>query len=1383
MKKKLVILFSENCRSVRWLTSICLLFILLPRIYSFQDATMHVKPDEENGLRKNSSTLSHSILGSPAMESGLLIGQQERTISFNDPSVENIQNTRYVPEALPLEDLELGGDYNTAIVKEGLEREGPNDVDEERFQDLDAREKREAKEVIGEQTNNNIEIEPTKVERRTNRIRFPNEDEEQDNGEPVADENRKIYLSQIRPTKPMHDFGDVRSEMSKSILFDGDELASNSGEAKGASSLTRTRSSSNLTKPNFARSLTNASDPNPKASPDRSSEGLASGEEGSSMTPRNSDDRKTGGSDIQDIITGFVKLLNGNSQLPIPSGPSPSGSGSGRPLQPSRTRINNRGPPRITDVPPILFDPPLPPPPSLKPPASISTKIPPPYPFDIPEPLKPLSSTPNSVGRPQQTSPISASSGEIIQPTKSNIEDNSSVFGSRPAFEYNNPSNNALNPSQNQSHAKPLYSANRKPQLGPESKPKPSAESSEESQEDKPTHNRKPIGSHSNAAENNVEKKQSSRPNLKNPELAFDKSSAEHSRPTERIQTVENNSITKNQEMPFIHPSKITSMTNPLPTIIEEKLVEGSFSNRNNTYSVNNKSNPTATANKETHSSASSQSKAQTPADKSEFADVKPSTHRPSLPPPSYQSFIERVNISKSSSNSSHPKPGPGAFVAKTSEEREKIVPSPTKTVQLGSSTVSPEIDAGLGLNFATGIGAAVAVLEPSIQDIPFQDTHQPTKWPQKNLDQATAVKRPPVTDTSFPYLPRPGIVLDDPEYKPGGQQRPIITAPPTRHQSVKGDIFDVTVSAIQGPSGQSGGGGSHPGQSFVYPVEVDRVQLANHGNGAGEVSVITTAVGGQHFVSIDGKRTYMNLFGEPTNSNSAPSINPTRSSLYGSGSYQTSQLPSKPSKSTPWRRPTHPTVRIDTCIVGDDSTCDAVQHERCRTEMGVSSCHCRPGYSRRKHREPCHRIVSVVMSMRVDRMHEQRVTWNDKFKDIDSQEYQQLEYEAIRAMDSAMSMTPFSDVFLGSRVNNMYTQRSGSGAASGGSLANPGPVYVNLTLQLAESAETLRPAVKHEIQKHLTGVIHRRSNNIGSSALWVDTPPGSISQIHDLDECSSQDLHDCHSVAKCTNVFGSFQCTCPEGYRDPWQGNHMKAGRTCETCDPAHCNHRGECSYQNAQPVCKCTGSYYGNQCEIDGEVLGVAVGASVAAVLIIVLTLICLCAWSRRWNKEQKIGSPVFGYMPTGGSTVKTPVVGAPPYQVSIEDRLRWAQIADAMAHANHYGPEPVGGPTRPSSAMFGYTLPHGTHVPIPRLRPGSVHTMRTPESSTSEEEDRADLLGRNFQVPRPKSRSSVANQSGIYYDVDYEQGDLFNTQKSHPGMIPLSTYTMGRSHYFRT
>ena len=40
-------------------------------------------------------------------------------------------------------------------------------------------------------------------------------------------------------------------------------------------------------------------------------------------------------------------------------------------------------------------------------------------------------------------------------------------------------------------------------------------------------------------------------------------------------------------------------------------------------------------------------------------------------------------------------------------------------------------------------------------------------------------------------------------------------------------------------------------------------------------------------------------------------------------------------------------------------------------------------------------------------------------------------------------------------------------------------------------------------------------------------------------------------------------------------------------------------------------SGNYYGDKCEVDGEVLAVAIGASVAAVVIIILTLVCLCMW----------------------------------------------------------------------------------------------------------------------------------------------------------------------------
>ncbi|GLH16571.1 Uncharacterized protein GBIM_20810 [Gryllus bimaculatus] len=87
----------------------------------------------------------------------------------------------------------------------------------------------------------------------------------------------------------------------------------------------------------------------------------------------------------------------------------------------------------------------------------------------------------------------------------------------------------------------------------------------------------------------------------------------------------------------------------------------------------------------------------------------------------------------------------------------------------------------------------------------------------------------------SYSYRPRPGLVLDDPEYKPAGGSRPLgmglglglglgLGAPPpivTAPAGRPGEVFDVTVSAVQGPDGGGGGGGPalHTGRPFVYPV------------------------------------------------------------------------------------------------------------------------------------------------------------------------------------------------------------------------------------------------------------------------------------------------------------------------------------------------------------------------------------------------------------------------------------------------------------------------------------------------------------------------------------------------------------------------------------
>lgn len=83
--------------------------------------------------------------------------------------------------------------------------------------------------------------------------------------------------------------------------------------------------------------------------------------------------------------------------------------------------------------------------------------------------------------------------------------------------------------------------------------------------------------------------------------------------------------------------------------------------------------------------------------------------------------------------------------------------------------------------------------------------------------------------------------------------------------------------------------------------------------------------------------------------------------------------------------------------------------------------------------------------------------------------------------------MTPFSDTFVGVKINNVYMSKTTPGM----------PVMVNATVQLTENAEHLRSSVKQDVQKQLTGALQRRNNNVGTSGLWVDSPVGAISQLH----------------------------------------------------------------------------------------------------------------------------------------------------------------------------------------------------------------------------------------------------------------------------------------------
>lgn len=79
-----------------------------------------------------------------------------------------------------------------------------------------------------------------------------------------------------------------------------------------------------------------------------------------------------------------------------------------------------------------------------------------------------------------------------------------------------------------------------------------------------------------------------------------------------------------------------------------------------------------------------------------------------------------------------------------------------------------------------------------------------------------------------------------------------------------------------------------------------------------------------------------------------------------------------------------------------------------------------------------------MVFSLRVDRLYDRKITWDDKLSNKESEPFQKLSFEAVKAVDSAFSMTPYSDEFVSGTVNTIYKgdpTKSGQG------------VYVNVTV------------------------------------------------------------------------------------------------------------------------------------------------------------------------------------------------------------------------------------------------------------------------------------------------------------------------------------------------
>ncbi|GAU89139.1 hypothetical protein RvY_01724-2 [Ramazzottius varieornatus] len=295
--------------------------------------------------------------------------------------------------------------------------------------------------------------------------------------------------------------------------------------------------------------------------------------------------------------------------------------------------------------------------------------------------------------------------------------------------------------------------------------------------------------------------------------------------------------------------------------------------------------------------------------------------------------------------------------------------------------------------------------------------------------------------------------------------------------------------------------------------------------------------------------------------------------------------------------------IKLETCSLGDDSTCNQAAYEVCRNEDGATTCSCKLGTGRQHLRDVCQGVFSFYVYLRCNRLYDRQLSFGPAFANRKSYPYTVLEREIQLGVDSIMRATSFAPQYVGSHVNSFS-------AFAEDLLAN---VTVTFFPPSNLLSDTNSLALTTRLQEAILDKLRESERRLGISNVYVSSLLTAVAGVQDINECAFRDLNDCAANNSiCTNTPGTFLCTCRAGYGDRYASDPLRSGRVCETCEDAFCNQHGICLLSDAgKKTCQCNGWYIGTHCETDGQVVAVACGSSAIALILIAVTLVFLLRW----------------------------------------------------------------------------------------------------------------------------------------------------------------------------
>nr|XP_054751328.1 uncharacterized protein LOC129257098 isoform X2 [Lytechinus pictus] len=356
----------------------------------------------------------------------------------------------------------------------------------------------------------------------------------------------------------------------------------------------------------------------------------------------------------------------------------------------------------------------------------------------------------------------------------------------------------------------------------------------------------------------------------------------------------------------------------------------------------------------------------------------------------------------------------------------------------------------------------------------------------------------------------------------------------------------------------------------------------------------------------------------------------------------------------TPRLPTTTPTTPRPSTTLGDPCSsdpCASVYHSICVVVGTSYRCICRPGFAL-NNQGRCRPVNQFFGSCRITRFRGVKAAFTLSLSSSSTQEFVALAADIKETLRLIYERSAVASRYINIVVDAFHN----------------GSIVVDYRVELEDENTTL--ANSSRVSAAFTQSL---GESVQNGIVDIEIDEDSI-LVNDYNECLSSDDNDCATNAECINTEGSFTCRCndelidtsPDPNREPGRScrepgpcptdlpNTCSTGAVCmehaiegyvcqcmngyvdvspfpslpgricqENCPDGYCQNGGTCSSSENGSECNCARGYSGPQCEIGPsgdlhalEILGIALGAIIFIVLMVVLTVFC-CAIRRQQSR----------------------------------------------------------------------------------------------------------------------------------------------------------------------